>query len=90
VLPLLLAASCRPGFGGAPARTRHVLAVVAATYLVLHHRSGAFGPMTAPVYYTPTFDPALLVRNALEHLDRAGTWPLALLIAACTVTGTRP
>ena len=95
LLPLLLAASSRLGFDSPsvmPIRTRHLFALagVAAAYLVLRHRSGAFDLITAPVYYTPTLNPAVLGRNVLEYFDRAGTWPLALLIAACTATRTRP
>jgi hypothetical protein len=92
--PLLVASSWLP-FGtpiSPRVRTRHVLAlaILEAAYLYLHHRSGAIDPLTAPVYYRPTFEPAALLRNVAEYLDRAATWPLALLIVACAITRSRP
>ncbi len=49
-------------------------------YAALRTQSGAFGPADAPPYYRFTSDPGVLVRNVLEYIDRAATWP-AILVA---------
>jgi hypothetical protein len=95
LMPLALVVSGRSRAGRPdvpPSRLRHVvaLAVTVAVYLAMRFNSGAIAPLTAPSYYAPTLDPAIVGRNVLEYLDRAATWPLALLLVACTVTRTLP
>jgi len=48
-------------------------ALVMAVYLALRSQAGAMTPATAPGYYQFTFEPAAVVRNALEYADRAVT-----------------
>jgi hypothetical protein len=48
-------------------------AVVMASYLAIRSQTGAMTPATAPGYYQFTFAPAVVLRNALEYADRAGT-----------------
>ena len=48
-------------------------ALVIAVYLGLRSQTGAMTPATAPGYYQFTFEPAAVVRNALEYADRAVT-----------------
>jgi hypothetical protein len=48
--------------------------VAAAIYLIVRAQSGAFGLSDAPAYYRLTFDPRVVVRNAVEYLDRGATW----------------
>jgi hypothetical protein len=60
--------------------------VALVAYLLLRERSGAFGPADAPPFYRFAFAPTLLLRNALEYLDRAVTLGAALaliLLAVC-------
>jgi hypothetical protein len=48
-------------------------ALVMAVYLALRSQTGAMTPATAPSYYQFTFEPAAVMRNALEYADRAVT-----------------
>ena len=48
-------------------------AVVMASYLAIRSQTGAMTPATAPGYYQFTFEPAVVLRNALEYADRAVT-----------------
>ena len=48
-------------------------AVVIASYLAIRSQTGAMTPATAPGYYQFTFEPAVVLRNALEYADRAVT-----------------
>jgi len=46
----------------------------AAIYLIVRAPSGAFSLSDAPDYYRLTFEPSVVVRNAVEYLDRGATW----------------
>ena len=61
-----------------------------AVYAVLRLNSGAFGPMNAPSYYQLTASPALLLRNAAEYLDRACSFPAAIVLLTALATRVRP
>ena len=50
-------------------------AVVIASYLAIRSQTGAMTPATAPDYYQFTFEPAVVLRNALEYANRAVTTP---------------
>jgi hypothetical protein len=68
----------RPGFS-----TRSLVAawLAVAIYLALRFQTGAMTPADAPWHYRFTLDPAVVTANALEYLDRACTWPAAILLA---------
>jgi hypothetical protein len=67
------------------------LGVALPLYFLLRSYSHAFGPFDAPSYYQFTFDPTLLIRNALEYLDRSATTAAALaLILARLRRATAP
>jgi hypothetical protein len=51
-----------------------------AIYVALRSRTDAFTPFDAPSFYRLTFDPASLVRNALEYMDRSLTFTVAVLL----------
>jgi len=63
--------------GGNPLRTWPMWMAL-AVYLVLRSTSGAFTPATAPDFYQLSLAPALLLRNAAEYADRAGTLSAAV------------
>jgi hypothetical protein len=64
------------------------LAVIA--YLVIRGGTNAMTPSTSPWFYSFTFAPMDLVKNALEYLDRAGTFSVIVLLLACLVAWRRP
>jgi hypothetical protein len=49
--------------------------VAATIYLIIRSQSGAFGVSDAPSYYRLTSDPSVILKNAVEYLDRGATWP---------------
>ena len=93
LLPLVILALHLDGHRDRPlverARTALVvlgpLAAALAIYGLLRVGSGAMGPTTAPDYYQFTLNPLRVLRNILEYLDRAATWPfvVGLVLAAC-------
>lgn len=64
--------------------------VAAVIYLIVRFQSGAFGMSDAPSYYRLTSDPGVILKNAVEYLDRAATWPAvtAVLMLLCPPAGT--
>ena len=64
--------------------------VAVAIYLIVRFQSGAFGMSDAPSYYRLTADPGVILKNALEYLDRGATWPAvtAVLMFLFTPAGT--
>jgi hypothetical protein len=59
-------------------------------YLVFRLQSGAFWPSTAPNYYQLTMQPSILLRNALEYLDRGATCAAAAVLMVAAAAHTRP
>ncbi len=75
--------------GGRPLRTWPLWASL-VIYAALRSTSGAITPATAPDYYRLSLAPALLLRNAAEYADRAGTLSVAVsLVMLLLVRGTR-
>jgi len=64
--------------------------VATAIYLIARSQSGAFGMSDAPSYYRLTSDPGVILKNAVEYLDRGATWPAvtAVLMFLFTPAGT--
>ena len=56
-------------------------AAVTGLYVALRGQSGAFTPSTAPEFYQPRFTLARIVSNAPAYLDRAATFPVAVLLS---------
>lgn len=95
LLPAILAVwggvHCRSASSEAPRRfdargaLRRVwpLLMPLGLYLVLRSRTHAFLPWTAPPFYRPTFDLALLARNFVEYADRGCTLSVAVLLVLC-------
>jgi len=63
--------------------------VAAAIYLIVRAQSGAFGPSDAPTYYRLTFDPRVVVRNAVEYVDRGATWAAVVAVTLTLLTVRR-
>lgn len=87
LLPLILAAWAGLRDGGA-FRWRRGLQALAlfvpglVAYLWLRAGTSAYLPGSAPPFYSPSFAPGLLVRNALEYADRAATFPAVAIVLA--------
>jgi hypothetical protein len=92
-LPLMIGALFAIVF---PARGRDMvvdiglMAITVATYLTLRSQTPAFTFATAPWFYQPTTDARLLVRNALEYLDRGVTIGVIVGIVACAAFAAIP
>jgi hypothetical protein len=52
----------------------------ASMYLIVRSQSGAFGLSDAPPFYRLTFDLRVVIKNAMEYLDRGATWAAALAL----------
>jgi len=66
-------------------------AAVMASYLAIRSQTGAMTPATAPGYYQFTFEPAVVLRNALEYADRAVTTSaIAVLLGWLLLRGCVP
>jgi hypothetical protein len=72
------------------ARRSWPLLIPLAIYLLLRSRTTAFLPWSAPSFYAPTLSPGALARNVLEYLDRACTFPAAVVILASALAARRP
>jgi hypothetical protein len=59
-------------------------------YLLLRARTGAYLPFTAPAFYRPSLDPALVARNVFEYADRACTFGVLVVLLACLLCWRRP
>jgi hypothetical protein len=64
--------------------------VPTAAYIVVRMQSAAFTPASAPPFYQFTFAPALVIRNALEYVDRAATISAIVLALAAAVYRRTP
>ncbi len=73
----------------AAARTWPLLVSLAA-YFALRSRTTAYLPTTAPPFYRPSLDPAALLRNAVEYMDRSLTIGVAALLVLCLLAMRRP
>jgi hypothetical protein len=73
-------------------RWQAVASVVVPTvaYIVLRMQSAAFTPASAPPFYRFTIAPALVMRNALEYLDRAATISAIVLAIAAAAYRLKP
>ena len=69
-----------------PARVRSAvlqswpLWAAASIYLIVRSQSGAFGLADAPPFYRLTLDLRVVIKNAMEYLDRGATWAFALAL----------
>ena len=61
--------------------------VVTSLYFVARSATRAMTPMSAPPFYTPTFDLATLASNVVSYADRALTLPLIITVLAIAVLG---
>jgi hypothetical protein len=61
-----------------------------AVYVLLRAFSGAFGPLSAPVYYRLTLAPLTVLDNAAKYLDFAATWPTLVVLLASVVAAVVP
>ena len=61
-----------------------------AIYLALRLQSDAFWPGDAPPFYAFTSSPAVIGRNMLEYVDRAGTVAVGVILLLYAFTGFRP
>jgi hypothetical protein len=66
------------------------LVVPTAAYVAIRMHSGAFTPASAPPFYRFTIAPALVIRNALEYVDRAATISAIVLALAWVAYRVRP
>ena len=64
--------------------------VVLAIYLVARTAAGGMTPMSAPIHYQFALNPASLVRNVLEYLDRAATLSAAAVLVLSLVAREVP
>ena len=87
LLPFILLAwgALLPAVGGGGSRRLELrrawpLFAVLAVYLAARAAAGGMTPWTAPAAYQPTLDAAAIVRNALAYLDRAATFPAAVVL----------
>lgn len=71
-------------------RVALALSVPLALYLFLRFRTGAYLPSTAPDFYRPTLDAALLARNVFEYFDRAATLSVLALLGLWLCVRRRP
>jgi hypothetical protein len=74
----------------AAGRVALILSPPLALYLVLRFRTGAFLPSTAPDFYRPSLDVALLARNVLEYMDRAASLSALTLLGLWLCVRRRP
>ena len=66
------------------------LVIPIPVYAALRVQTNAMTPGTAPDAYQFTFEPASLVRNALEYFDRAASLPLAAALVVSLAVWCRP
>jgi len=91
MLPAILAACLLTAQPRGQERRRALIVLIALScmvltaYFLLRHASGALTAASAPVYYRFTFAPPLVGRNLLEYLDRACTFPAAVVFLAWLV-----
>jgi hypothetical protein len=60
---------------------------VTGVYFAARSLTHAMTPLSAPPFYTPTFDPAVLGSNLVSYADRALTWPIVVCVLAALVLG---
>ena len=61
--------------------------IVTALYFLARSMTQAMTPMSAPPFYTPTFDLAALWSNIVSYADRALTFPLVVALLAVVLLG---
>lgn len=64
--------------------------VALALYFALRAQTAAMTPMTAPDAYRFVLSPGALLGNALEYLDRAGTFSAIVIVVAHLIAWRRP
>jgi hypothetical protein len=71
---------------GRPARSAIAVLVPLGIYLALRAHAHAFTPGSAPPYYQLAYAPAVVLRNAIEYVDRGATvGAIAVLLAAAAL-----
>ncbi len=61
--------------------------IVTALYFLARSTTRAMTPMSAPPFYTPTFELAALWSNIVSYADRALTFPLVVALLAVVLLG---
>jgi hypothetical protein len=61
-----------------------------APYFVLRAQTRAYLPGTAPSFYRPSIEPALVLQNVLEYADRSATFAAVVLILLGLLAWRRP
>ena len=95
LLPVVLAAVVWLRPQGWPDRDRSLrllasLGIVWLVYAVVRLVSDAYTPVSAPAFYTFSFEPGHLWRNAVEYADRALTLSVAITMLAVVIGGRWP